>query len=48
MCSALARETGDATDATAIAAISATHGSVNGVCHCGRRREATIAAPHPA
>ena len=42
------RETGDAADATTIATSSASHGSVSGVCHCGRRRDATIAAPHPA
>ena len=48
MWSALIRETGDAADATTIATSSATHGSVSGVCHCGRRRDATIAAPHAA
>ena len=48
MCKALTRDTGEATEATIMAAINASHGSVSGVCHCGSRREATTTVPHAA
>src|SRR5262249_6677894 len=40
------RATGEASEASAIAATSTIHGSVSGVRHSGRRRDATTTAPH--
>src|SRR4051812_4607492 len=45
---ALMRETGEAMDASTMAASSATHGNVSGVRHSGSRREATTTTAHAA
>src|SRR5258708_5602576 len=46
MCSALVRDTGERSAEASIAASVATQGQVNRVCHTGKRRVATIEAPH--
>src|SRR5205823_12425067 len=46
MCSAFVRETDDSSDATVIAATSASHGAVKRVRHAGREVDAISASAH--
>src|SRR3954451_24772779 len=48
MWKAFSRDTVEAAEATTIAATSSTQGVVNGVRHCGARRDTRMAVPHAA